>query len=508
VSAAAEIRSLLARCHDDPDLFNATFLGRGKYWWQQVRICRSLVKHKTTVVVSGNATGKDYTTGGIVPWWLLTRPRSMVFVTGPSQTVIGTVTWKEIRRAVNGARTKSGKRINLGIRVSEGAKASPLMADLGEGWAALGFSTTSIERASGHHAAHLLVVVNEASSREIDNSGVWEAIRGLNPEKVLVLGNPLYPDGRFRDLVKRAERERNDPRIPECEKVNVIVIPSTDSPDIHLPRSPRGLADKGFLDEAEREYGRDSLWWLSHVDAQFPDSATDLLVKPAWVDRMASVQRADKPGGRRRMGVDLGEGTGRDSSFIVICDELGILHAEGSERMGIPEAATAINRLMVTHGVRQEDVVYDAGGRGKDLWRYLEQFHVTDAVPYHGSGKGGFKFANKRSRMAWTLRQRLDPERPMPLPAEPVLSAEDRKIRESPFYVAPPKPKNELQPPFALPADRPWWPRLSEEIKGLRYHMDGDKIALEKKEDFAKRLGRSPDVCDAFLMTFAVGREL
>jgi hypothetical protein len=83
-----------------------------------------------------------------------------VIVTGPSQTVLGSVTWKEIRRAVeNGV-------IPFGGRLSNGVKASPQMLELAPGWHALGFSTTSVERASGQHSPHLLVIVEEASGVE------------------------------------------------------------------------------------------------------------------------------------------------------------------------------------------------------------------------------------------------------------------------------------------------------------------------------------------------------
>src|SRR4051812_19800400 len=89
--------ALLARCRDDPALFNHIFLRRKPYWWRQVELCESVVRYKTTVAVGGNSIGKDYWLGGIVPWWLWTRYQSLVFATGPSQTVLGTVTWKEIR---------------------------------------------------------------------------------------------------------------------------------------------------------------------------------------------------------------------------------------------------------------------------------------------------------------------------------------------------------------------------------------------------------------------------
>src|SRR6185437_14773678 len=97
--AAADTRrrltELLARCHDDPDLFNSAILGRPPYWHRQRAIGESVCRYRTTVVYTGNATGKDYCVGGLIPWWACTRAESQVVVTGPSQTLLGSVTWKE-----------------------------------------------------------------------------------------------------------------------------------------------------------------------------------------------------------------------------------------------------------------------------------------------------------------------------------------------------------------------------------------------------------------------------
>lgn len=475
------------------------FLGGPDFWWKQVELAESVVSHKTTVCVSCNSAGKDYCLARLILWWLYTRPGSLVFVTGPSQTVLGTVLWKEIRRAAANA------PVDLGLRVSTGPKSSPLLASLGQDWCAIGLSTTSVERASGQHNEELLVVVEEASAEEMDASGAPEAIRGLNPAKLILIGNPLRPEGWFYRLAQRAARERDDPSVPPAKRVNVVKIRAADSPDIHLDRSKRGLADRGFLEEAERDYGRDSLWWLSHVDAEFPDSAHGLLFKPYWVERLAGLIRASGQGGPPRLGCDLGEGTGRDSTALFVVDDLGILWGEESNRVGIPEAAQQIYRLTAAWGVRQEHIVYDAGGRGKDLPRYLAQYRITEAVPYHGGGKGGPRFLNRRSAVAWRLRQRLDPERPPEL-IEPY-SAEREEQKRSPFYVPPPEKPPGVQPGFSLPAERSWWPRLEEELKALRYSMQGPKIALEPKEDMAKRLGRSPDLVDALLMTFALAGD-
>ena len=63
--------------------------------------------------------GKDYWIAGIIIWWLLTRPDSLCIITGPSQMVLGSVTFKEIRRCLDGA------VIPFGGKLSSGLKASP-----------------------------------------------------------------------------------------------------------------------------------------------------------------------------------------------------------------------------------------------------------------------------------------------------------------------------------------------------------------------------------------------
>ncbi|HWE35652.1 MAG TPA: hypothetical protein VG406_03705 [Isosphaeraceae bacterium] len=484
------LAELLARCRDDPCLFNAAILRRPPYWWRQVEVCRSVARYRTTCVVAGNAVGKDYVVGGIIPWWLLTRPRSLCVTTGPSQTLLGTVTWKELRRAVDGA------PIPLGLEVTRAAKASPLLARLGEGWQAIGLASNSLERLSGQHEVDLLAIVEEASGVE---EYAWSAIRSLNPSKLLVIGNPNAPETDYHRLARRGLAERADATIPDHKRAVTITIPATESPDIGLDRSPRGLADLGFLEEAERTYGRDSLWWLIHVGAKFPDQAFDQLIPNAWVDRCIAVaepDRRDRPL-TRRIAADLGEGTGAAHTVIGVGDELGLLVVEGSDRLDMAGTAQAIDQLMRRCGVKQEHVTYDAGGRGKDLARYLEQYRITEAVPYYGGGKGGPTHANRRSLCGWRLRQRLDPKRPLERPPEPPRPKSPFDPESAPAAVR-------LQPAYHVPLG-PYWARLSEELVSLRYGLDGKKIALEPKDVMSRRLGRSPDYVDMLMMLVGSG---
>src|SRR5271157_2133456 len=158
--ALETLAECLEACRDDPDAFNEAFLNRPPYWSRQVELCRSIVRYRVTACYSGNMVGKDFWIAGTIIWWLLTRPDSLCILTGPSQTVLGSVTFKEIRRCLERA------VVPFGGKLSQGIKASPAKVEIQPGWHCLGFSTTSVERASGQHSPNLLAVVEEASGVE------------------------------------------------------------------------------------------------------------------------------------------------------------------------------------------------------------------------------------------------------------------------------------------------------------------------------------------------------
>ncbi|MGZ3381637.1 MAG: hypothetical protein ACXVBB_15430, partial [Isosphaeraceae bacterium] len=135
-NAKNEMIHLLKRCRDRPEQFNKLFLNRPASWSRQMDLCRSVVEHRTTVAYSGNMVGKDYWIAGIIIWWLLTRPDLHCIITGPSQMVLGSVTFKEISRCLDGA------VIPFGGKLSSGLKASAAVIEVAPGWQALGFSTT------------------------------------------------------------------------------------------------------------------------------------------------------------------------------------------------------------------------------------------------------------------------------------------------------------------------------------------------------------------------------
>jgi hypothetical protein len=468
---------LLAACHSDPDLFNSAILGCPPFWGRQREIAESLCNYRITVAYTGNAIGKDYLVGRLIPWWLATRSHSLVIATGPSQSLLGSVTWKEVRAAVEGS------KVPLGMDVSKGIRCSPLRLIVRGDWGALGYSTTSVERASGQHNRKLLVIVEEASGVEDE---IWDALDSLKYVRLLAIGNPIRADGRFVQLIRQAARDRED-GIPHSRAVNAIRVSSRESPDADLDESPRGLADRTWISDCERRYGVDSLWVKSHIDACIPELSSDRLIPDAWLDLAAACDRPplrplDPLNRTRRIACDMGEGVGRDSTAIVVRDDCGILEWRAGSTLGLAEAAREIARLSAKWAVPHERVSYDKLGIGRDLRHYLIREGIDRAVPYAGSGqpRDRRRFTNLRGEAAWALRTRLNPD----------------WSRDPRFAVA------TRQPPFKIPADGQWT-LLREELARLSYDLVGNQTRLISKEDWSAELGRSPDRGDALIQSFS-----
>ncbi len=440
---------------------------------------QSVNDYRITVCYTGHSIGKDYALGCAVPWWLYTRSHSLVIVTGPSQTLLGSVTWKEIRRATEYQAGRSA--IPLGMRISQGVQGSPLRASVRGDWGALGYSTTSVERASGQHNAKLLVIGEEASAIE---DHIFDAFDGLNFERLLLVCNPTRATGRVVDLIRRAEKDRQD-RVPKHLAVNAIRISSRESPDAQLVKSPRGLADATFIADCERRHGKTSLYVRVHIDAEVPSVDAESLIPLPWLDWAASQTRRVLPPGHplhatRRIACDLGEGVGRDSSAIVVRDDHGILEVIFGATLGLPEAAHQIFKLRTKWNVPDDRISYDRVGIGREFHLHLARRGIARAIGYAGaSSPRSSDFTNLRCEAAWMLRNRLNHE-----------------------HIPDHRNPDSFQPAFVIPPGD-YWSQMRDELKALTYSIVGHRTALLSKEDWCTVLGHSPDLADCLIQSFA-----
>ena len=477
-TAAAEyLADQLEACTQDPDRFNELFIADGKQFWARQReLVESVVRFRTTVCYSGNMVGKDFAIARLVWWWLYTRPGSLVIVTGPSQTLLGSVTWKEVRQA---------KPPMASARMSRGVKASPQQVDLGNGWQALGFSTTSIERASGQHNPHLLVIIDEASG--VDQE-IFDAVESLGYERLVCIGNPIRAEGRFVNLIHQGEADKRD-NIPAHRAVNSIRIPSTESPHAHLEKSPWGLADATWIQSSYRQFGGEhSFWCNSHIHAIIPQVSAQILIPEQWLDYATSIQRpalaANHPVHRtRRMAINLSEGVGADDTAIVIRDDYGLLDCDAGNFLSLAAAATKAADLARRWQIPPERISYDGLGIGRRFNEYLVKVGLRGCQRYIGGGrpKEPTRFSNWRTEAAWHLANRLNP---------------DRHLDD--WF-----PGTSKQVPFHIPP-RAFWFLMRADLKALTYSLKGEKqVQLINKEDLVEFLGRSPDRGDALCQSFA-----
>jgi len=465
------LREVLARCHDDPGRFNHVILGGSPFWCRQEEASQLVAKHHTVVLPWGNALGKSFWAARMGLWWICTRPGSECVTTAPSFDQLDSVLWKNIRQAV------ATSRYPLGIELTR----KPLKAKLGEGWEISGIATTKTERISGRHNANLLALIDETSGVE---SAIMDGIDSLIPAKVVEIGNPLKYDGRFREDFDEARKQAGDLTIPSHERTVALSVPSTESPDIHLDDSPRGMACGSWLRRMARKYGQHSLWWKTHVLAQFPDAAFAGLIPAPWFDlcndlALLQALRSTQSGGIPCLSCDLGEGTGRDSTTILARDNLGVLEVFDSNVTDLDDAADEFVRIARKWQVPAERTSFDSGGMiGKQFRRKLDARGFEASYAYKGNNSGGSDFTNLRTACAFALRMRLDPA-----------GTYDPRTRTTTFT------------PFTIPPG-PWWPMLREEVLALKYDLLGKKTRLEPKVDLCETLGRSPDRADALMQSF------
>lgn len=512
------LKRALRQTRNDPSRFNELVLRRPAYWKRQVEIALALARFKTVVVATGNEVGKSYFAAGAILWWLLTRKNSLVVATAPSQTLLGTVLYKEIRKAARSMR----RAWPLDYKITESANASPQVFELADGWSCLGISTTGVERLSGQHNVWLFQVVDEASGIL---SAVWEALDSQDPYKRLVIGNPLTPDTHFHKLFKQGMEGWKDTNTPDSLKTVSFEISSLESPDIHLERSPRGLASRTFIIEAERNWGRGTPLWDAHVEGKFPKTASFALLTDFWISR-AFDGEPDSDSWSSRDGIclscDICAGVGADRFVLLIRNDYQILYLEADNQVTPGEAALRIARESNNWGIPQDKIIYDANGLGRDLPKYLVEYRIEQAIAYFGSGSGAghrcLKFENARSLNGWRLRERLDPDAKMFMPPTELdrqsdeIAAEYERCqvgwmqRELAAHRTATRTDGIVQLPFHLPAAvlGEHAEYFHQELAALKWvRKPNGVIGLENKEDLVKRLKRSPDLADALIMSFA-----
>ncbi len=137
-----------------------------------------------------------------------------------------------------------------------------------------------------------MVIVTEAQGVK---QPYFEALKRLNPKKMLLLGNPLSLTGEFYDS--------HHGKSPLNERVSISAYDSPNVIEDRLDALP-GLVTPEDIEEHRLDWGPDSPLYIASVLGQFPEALEDSLTSRVHVD--AAIQRWRRESGDTHDGQSIG----------------------------------------------------------------------------------------------------------------------------------------------------------------------------------------------------------
>jgi len=454
--ARYRVGELGSRYASDPAGFVEHRLG-GHLWSKQREVIEAVRDHRHVAVPSAHGVGKSHVAARAVAWWLSehTPGEAFAITTAPTFSQVRAVLWREIAAAhragqLPGYLNQTEWHID-GQLVAFGRKP----ADYDQ------------EAFQGIHALRVLVVIDEAAGVP---PPLWDAVETLvtNPEcRVLAIGNPTDPTGRFAEVCAPGSGW------------HVIPIDVLDSPNFTGEQVPEGvsplLVGPLWVKERKREWGEDSPIYEARVRGRFPEDAetgvvmlSDVRACQADADAVEDPRHPWEP-------VELGVDVGAGGDETVIRERRG-KHAARTWRYRTPASETAVGYIVrAINETRATRVKVDTIGVGWGIVGHLrtlrgEGVHRATIVPVDvgKSPRNSAKFPKLRDELWWEIGREMSQQQAWDLSA-----VDETTVSQ---LVAP------------------------------QYTVDASgRVKVERKAETVKRIGRSPDDADALLLAYYRG---
>lgn len=445
-------------------------------WSKQRDILASIAAGNRLIgVPSGHGTGKSAVAARILAWAgdTANRDDTLIAIVSPTAAQLGNIMRpaRELHRELNlpGYITRGpvpvwtidGREIAMGRSVSD----------------------TSLATLVGQHAKRLLVLVDEADGI---SAPVWEQIMSLvtgRHNQLIAFGNPRNPTSRWKALIDGGGWDVHSISVRDTpaftgEPVSQELLDVLPSPE--------------WLEDRKRDYGEGTSLWLARVEGIWPAQGENSVLTGSVFD--AAVRHPTRPEDARQYGWDLPlwsldvarSGSDRTVFSSIIDRAFKVDHVVvGQDTTTTSEQAR--DRLDEHFGAR---IVVDGDGVGGGVIDNLRNWGYGDRViEFRGAYVNELlrqpdRFVNLRAEAHWTMARLLDGKTTDGRPAPPVRIAPDQGVHP------------------ALPVDTPALDVLREEAIAAVYQENpSGRILIEKKDDIARRIGRSPDLADTLMMS-------
>lgn len=281
---------------EDPEVFFTEALDYF-IWSKQREICRALVKYDRVAVKSCHESGKSFTAGGVVGWWIASHPPgdATVVTTAPTFHQVRAVLWREVNRVHT--RGNLPGRMNM----TEWLIERELVA--------FGRKPEDNKPGSfqGIHARYMLGVIDEACGVVAPIVDAIETLVANQGGKILAIGNPDDPNTEFGRMC-----------LPGSGW-HVITVSAFSTPNFTDEEIPddlrRRLIHPSWVERVRRKHGETSPYYISKVLGEFPEVSEDTLISPRLVTD--AVNRELEPSLPIEIGADVAR-FGRNETCIYV----------------------------------------------------------------------------------------------------------------------------------------------------------------------------------------------
>lgn len=431
----------------------------------QAQVMDAVPNHKSVAWRSGHKVGKSEAAAALALWWYALRPGGRVILTAPTARQIREVVWRAVKRQWAAAKAR-------GIHLGGGIGETPSTGVVGPGGRQIiGISTDEADRFSGI-SGDVLYIVDEGSGVP---DLLWEAIEGnrAGGARLITLGNPTRTDGAF----FRAFHE-------EAELWATFHTSSAHTPKalgLPIDGDQQFLAGEDYVAGRAKAWGVGSMRYQVRVEGNFPVQGSDAVFSLAHIQESIRRHRlGDDPSPFERaterlvVGVDVAR-FGDDSTAFVA-------------RRG--------KRVLAITTIAGKDTVQVCGALSVFMSGLMTSFERDGVVSEDDQPLVNVDVAGMGGGVADLMRAGPMGSRIVVQDINGAMAADDDEefpnLRSQMWFAA----ADWIADGGELPDD----PRLRADLLTPRYKFDvRARQALESKDELKKRLGRSPDIGDAFV---------
>jgi phage terminase large subunit len=456
---------------EGPVLFVREVLGVEPDRWQE-KVLRAFGRGERRISIrSAHGVGKSAVASWLVVLMLLTRYPQKTVATAPSSSQLKGVLLPEVKmwlRALPAVLQELFEVKAEGIYLKAAPEASYF-----EGRTA---RAEQPEALAGVHSEHVLLIADEASGVP---EPIFEAAVGSMSgasATTLLLGNPVRTSGLF--------FQSHHDLAPDWFTVHVTAVPGTEG-------ELSSRVDADFVDQVSKTYGRDSNAFRVRALGEFPRSDLDTVIPFEMVESARKRDIVVRPDMRTVWGLDVAR-FGDDRTALVIRDALSV-HPEIFEWQHADTMETAGKVKLrwdeTPSHLRPESILVDVIGLGAGVVdRLREQQLPVRGINVSESPSATDRYPRLRDELWFNAREWF--------------ASRDHKIPSG-------CEQGDARCSSCLNGGKRadcLHEKLARELVAPKYKpLSTGKVQVEPKDAMKKRGLKSPNLADAFCLTFAGG---